>query len=210
MNSRHFCLSNLTVLILSLALIVPVAGAAVNWTESGDAGDLVGTAQTTAGVGSLSNINGSISTMPDHVDMYCIYIPDPAGFYAVLNCAVFTDPDLWLFDENGNGVTMEDYCSGSVIALTPASLGAPGHYYLAISATDDEAQSISGSIWAAGGAAIERAPDGPGAADPLVGWTNSAPLPVAGYTISMLGAETCDSAVAIDEESWGTVKSVYR
>ncbi len=197
-------------LALSLMLVAPTAALALVWAETGDAGELVDTAQFTSGAGQLTNITGSISIMPDHVDVYCISIPDSDNFYAVITCSTDADPDLWLFDQDGNGVTMEDICGAGSIALTPDFVPVPGPYFLVVSASDDEAQSNSGSIWDAAGATVQRSPDGPGAGDPLTGWTNTQPLPVASYTVSLIGAETCDNVVSTEDETWGTVKSIYR
>lgn len=210
MTYRPHPWQSIFILALSLMLAIPSVSLALVWAETGDAGDLVGTAQVTSGAGTLSNITGSISILPDNVDMYCISIPDPNNFYAVILCTNDADPDLWLFDQDGNGVTMEDVCGAGAIALTPDFVNAPGPYFLAISASDDEAQSTSGSIWAAGSAAAQRVPDGPGAGDPLTGWTNTMPLPMASYSISLIGAETCDGVVTAEKESWGAVKSIYR
>ena len=198
------------VIVLSLIFTIPTAALAVIWTETGDAGDLVDTAQVTSGAGGLTHINGSISILPDHVDMYCISIPDPDNFYAIIYCQFDTDPDLWLFDQNGNGIAMEDVCGAGVVALTPDYVMTPGPYFIAVSANNDEAQSATGSIWDPAGIAAQRAPDGAGAGDPLTSWTNSFPLPAASYSISLIGAETCDNVVATEGAAWGTLKSTYR
>ncbi len=210
MTERSRPLKIISALFLTLMLTLPTMALAIIWTETGDAGDLVDTAQLTSGVGQLTHITGSISILPDHVDMYCISIPDPNNFYAIINCTNDADPDLWLFDQDGNGLTMEDVCGAGVVALTPDYVNAPGPYFLVVSASDDEAQSASGSIWNPAILAAQRAPDGPGASDPITGWTNTQPLPVANYTISLIGAETCENAVAVEGEAWGTLKSIYR
>jgi hypothetical protein len=49
-------------------------------TEQGDAGDLPETAQST-GSGTLSQIQGSLDV--NDVDMYAIYITDPANFQCI-------------------------------------------------------------------------------------------------------------------------------
>ncbi len=70
--------------LISICCILTVAVAGSNalgaWTEVGDAGDLPGTAQVVAGSGPLDSIFGVMND-PD-VDMYKIYISDPAGFSA--------------------------------------------------------------------------------------------------------------------------------
>jgi hypothetical protein len=86
-------------------------GRAQSWFESGDAGDLPASAQTTIGPpGQVLQITGQLRDAND-VDLFCIRILDPATFAAELDCAVQSDPDLWLFGRAGaNGVSHQDVC----------------------------------------------------------------------------------------------------
>ncbi|MDF3036630.1 MAG: hypothetical protein K0S28_1904, partial [Paucimonas sp.] len=54
---------------------------AVNWNESGDAGQLLATAQEPLGNGPLRNIYGTVTNGAD-VDLYRIYISSPTTFSA--------------------------------------------------------------------------------------------------------------------------------
>jgi len=63
------------------------------WTESGDAGELLSTAQVVLGSGPLDIIYGAYGG--EDADMYQIYISDAAGFSAY---AFAADPQLFLFD----------------------------------------------------------------------------------------------------------------
>ncbi|MCP4801185.1 MAG: hypothetical protein GY893_14680 [bacterium] len=199
------------ILLVSIIIVaLPVTAGAQTWTEVGDAGDMIATASISSGSGPLTEITGSISIMPDHVDMYCINIPDLLAFAAYINCALISAYDLWLFDENGNGVTMNDHCDGGMVLISALYGSTPGQYYLAITATDDEAISSTGTIWDPPYMPGERMPDGPGAASPLTSWTNSMPLEFLPYSINLVGAEFCDNAVSAEQNSWGGIKARYR
>ncbi|MFN4033817.1 MAG: hypothetical protein ACK4ME_09435, partial [Fimbriimonadales bacterium] len=71
---------------------------AQTWYEQGDAGDLPETAQST-GSGPIAEIQGSLDA--NDVDMYAIYITDPANFSASTVGGATFDTQLWLFDADG-------------------------------------------------------------------------------------------------------------
>ena len=196
---------------LCLALSAPTSVDAQIWTETGDAGDLVGTAQATGGVGALQQIFGSFAG-PDDADMYCVRIDDPLAFQAGIQCLAMVDPDIWLFDGSALGRTHHDTCSGGQTAITGAFVPVAGTYYLAVAYGGRQAQSPAGAIWLTQVfATTERAPDGPGAPGPLVAWAGfAAPTSLVNYQINLQGASFCDVPVTIDRETWGLVKSTYR
>src|SRR5688572_3689924 len=107
-------------LMIASGIVLWVVGAepsrAATMGESGDAGDLPGTAQTSAGVQPfgtpLDSITGTIASDSDQ-DMFAIFINDPASFSASTNNAgtELTDDDdtmLFLFDAGGVGVLGND------------------------------------------------------------------------------------------------------
>jgi hypothetical protein len=125
--------------------LAAMASAQVNWTEVGDAGQLVGTAQTVTGTGTLQSITGALAggTANNDVDLYRIQITSVAGFSATLvNAVTPTDVDsqLFLFDSTGTAVYSNDDANAaadefrSTIAAgaLPNTL-TPGIYYLAVS-----------------------------------------------------------------------------
>lgn len=121
-----------------LALTVLCIGAqAQTWYEQGDAGDLPETAQATGTDTStaLSSIVGALDA--NDVDMFAIYIADPATFQAETNTSTTNfDSQLWLFDVNGNGIVHDDDSAGSYRSrITNANncIPGPGIYYIAIS-----------------------------------------------------------------------------
>jgi hypothetical protein len=94
---------------LALTALTATALAQV-WSEQGDAGDLPETAQST-GNGALAQIQGNLSA--DDVDMYAIYITDPANFSASTVGGATFDTQLWLFDSDGKGVVFNDDAVGT-------------------------------------------------------------------------------------------------
>jgi len=166
---------------------------AATWNETGDAGDTLFTAQTTVGVGPLTQINGTLPTDSD-LDVYLIRITNEANFLAYRNGALTqADPDLWLFDLSGNGVTFNNTTAFGQTGLTSANVTANGLYYLGISNGGAVAASAGGAIWntGAGGPFVgERAPDGPGAASPFTGWSSTGVNnSTFNYTITLQGAD---------------------
>ena len=173
--------------LISICCILIVAIAAGNalggWTEVGDAGDLPGTAQIVAGSGPLDSIFGVMND-PD-VDMYQIYIFDPAGFSAY---ASGFDPQLFLFDQAGMGVyANDDYLSLNAFlpAGDPYSPTTPGIYYLAISEWNLDPFNAGGKIFS--GYPIE-APTGPGGGNPVSYWSGGTWGHGGEYMIELTGA----------------------
>ena len=89
----------------------------VTWTESGDAGDTPGTAQTPIGTGQLDTIIGTLSPATD-TDVFRIYIPNPDIFALNMNGTSLTpyyalgnDTEVYVLDEAGNLVFNHDGAS---------------------------------------------------------------------------------------------------
>jgi hypothetical protein len=171
--------------IIGVLLAVLGSPALANWTEIGDAGDLPGTAQIVQGGGPLDSIFGVMND-PD-VDMYKIYIYDPAGFSAH---ATGFDPQLFLFDQSGLGVYGDDDSGGGLNALLPAgntySPTTPGIYYLAISEFNLDPFSAGGAIFSGYPAAT---PTGPGSGSPVSYWSGGTWGVGGEYQIDLTGAQ---------------------
>lgn len=165
------------------------------WVEIPDAPDaLPFTAQLTVGVGPLTTISGGGNFPGDTVDAYCIHIVDPLHFSATTVGGTGQDTQLWLFTPAGIGVTFDDDDAGAGVlqsTITGMFVPGPGHYILAISPYDRDALDGAGSeIWADGPFGLERAPDGPGAPGPVMGWGGfSSDLDP--YRITLTGATFC-------------------
>lgn len=197
-----------------LALLAAAPARAQIWSESPDAGDLVSTAQVTAGAGALTQIQGFLAS-PTDVDVYCVRLTaTPPAFSALigLNCAAIQGPNVWLFDAAGNGIASNNTCSGgSKQIIAPNTSLPPGNYYVAVSYYDYDPQSALGAIWAPG-PPFWRAPDGPGAAGTLIGWAGTPNVqPINPYQVFFNpGFAFCESATATSSQPWGTLKIRYR
>ncbi len=161
------------------------------WDETanggGDAGDLLATAQVCAGSGTLAAITGNNAAAD--VDMFKIQICDSANFTASTVGAVTWDTQLFLFDSEGMGVTHDDDNPGGGLQsiITGVFVPGPGVYYLAISKYNRDPVDAAGAlIWANTPFGVERQPDGPGAANPVAGWSG-APTASNAYTINLTG-----------------------
>jgi hypothetical protein len=159
-----------------MAALLASAGAQTTWNESGDAGDLPGTAQVVLGGGPLTAITGVISSSTD-VDMFQIYICDPVNFKAWTS-SPRVNTQLWLFDDQGRALWHNDNPpTGAPVTLgsgqsyigpgaspvsyhlssadnsdqlgpgtTTWSLPGEGIYYIAISARDRDPRDAGGGF----------------------------------------------------------------
>jgi hypothetical protein len=170
---------------MAASLLSASAVRAAPWSEVGDAGELLASAQQPTGAGSLDSISGSISTVDDQ-DLFRIFISDPTAFSAVTTGGDPTDPAtqldsmLALFDSSGVGIVLNDdrVLNDGNSQLGALPLGAtPGIYYLAI--FDDSSLPVSGAgafpgdlIWTQPIFPFtgQRAPDGGGGSSPLSEW----------------------------------------
>jgi hypothetical protein len=183
---------------LATSALLAAASAQITYQEQGDAGDLPETAQATGTDTStaLSAIRGTLEA--NGVDMYAIYIADPANFSATtVNDQTTFDTQLWLFDAQGKGVVFNDQAVGTNLdrsridnstgCLTGRSAGV---YYIAISRYNRDAIGCEeGFIWNSSPARAVRCPDGPESGSRVTGWVGT--TPVAGnYEITLTGAFT--------------------
>jgi hypothetical protein len=200
-----------TSLLLLITAGVADPTIAATWTEQfGDAGPMPVNSQTTVGSGPLTQIDGAFLSEFD-IDMYCIRIVDRAAFFAYRQCATISEPDLWLFDASGHGIQLNDACSGAQTNLNAALVPSNGLYYLAISASDQDAlNNLNQPIWNSPFVTGPRAPDGPGAPGPIASWGGLPASPSPGsYTIFLGGSTFCESPLPVTTATWGAVKSRY-
>ncbi len=179
-----------------------VSAGAQTWTEQGDAGDLPSSAQTTVGVGALTQIDGNL-TSSDAVDMYLIKIVDPLNFSASTTGGSYTDLQFHLFQTDGTGLLNNDDwdgvrprlgsgvpVNGSIdwSAWAQANLPA-GNYLLAISYWPRDPRNSAGQdIWNETPWSQQRTPDGPGAPGPIAGWDSTSGVNT-DYHIVLAGVE---------------------
>jgi hypothetical protein len=186
-----------------LVLLAPASATAdIIWTESGDAGQLPGTAQRTFAFTPevISAITGTISSTAD-VDLYRIFIFDPARFSAttVGQPGTLFDTQLFLFSGNGSGIEANDDASrvplnqrSTLTAGNTFSPLVPGEYLLAISAFNNDPFAPGGlRIFPdPTGLGVVVGPTGPGGALDVTGWGTG--LSTGTYQIALTGARVAD------------------
>ena len=153
--------------ITTAAIVAASAGVAMGdtWTEVGDAGQLLGSEQTVSVAGELTAIEGTLRGDND-VDMYRVYIADPANFAASTVGGASFNTILSLFDTNGFGVMQDDNDDGLQSTLSAGSIfspSTPGEYLIAISSFLNTPTSAGGAIFSFAG---DVAPDGNSIAGP--------------------------------------------
>jgi hypothetical protein len=193
--TRSAATTAIFVILLGLA---PSAFAA---SESGDAGDLPGTAQD-VGSSAVTSILGSFATGGD-ADVYRMCLSDGASFSASTVAAPPRDTQLFLFDADGIGVySNDDTGLGVHVSSLPAnhafSPGSGGEYYLAVSAFNNDPWSDEGEIFP-DAFSSSLYPDGvldasgPGAAAPVSSWTGAPRGATGPYSINLTGTTACDT-----------------
>ncbi|MBX3378414.1 MAG: DVUA0089 family protein, partial [Phycisphaeraceae bacterium] len=165
---------------------------AQGWLETGDAGELPASAQVTSGSGAMNAIRGTLGT--GDADMFQINICNAANFSATTNNGATFDTQLFLFKTNGTGVAFNDDlpAGGSTLSALSSQFVAPlgnGLYYLAVSQYDKDPLGVttSGEIWLDTPFNVERAPDGPAAAEAVGSW-NATTGAGGQYTIALTGS----------------------
>jgi hypothetical protein len=162
----------------------------------GDAGDVPTNAQIvyrpdqTPCQSPVTRISG-VRADPTDADMYVICITDPANFSASTVGLAGFDTQLWLFRCDGTGVVHNDD-SGGLQSRIDNSTGClnglqAGTYLLAITGYNQDPVDANGNLlWNNSPFGAVRCPDGPGAANPMVGWTGSGGS--GNYGIALTGA----------------------
>ena len=160
------------------------------------------------------SVDFSQLTTPNDVDLYCLRLltVPPAGQPIVqLNCVVNNGPNVYLFDAIGKGVFVDETCLGGQKTIVAPNVSlTPGTYYVGVAYGGLAAQSLGGAIWLAGFPG-QRAPDGAGGAQALIGWAG-APIaaPLNPYHITLAFMGFCDGAVPTRRQTWGALKQHYR
>lgn len=122
--------------VVASAAFTGMQANAATWTETGDAGELVGTAQSTVGFGALTLISGSLIDLGeelDDIDLYRITILDPDAFSVITSASLSVDNDamLFVFDAAGNLVFFNDDSVGFLPGIDAGDLtGNPAGSYL--------------------------------------------------------------------------------
>jgi hypothetical protein len=188
--------------VLGMLTCVLVAGSvsAVTYTETGDAGQSLASAQATgAGSQQLTQIFGSLLSQTD-IDIFAINVTDFSIFAATTVNGFTGGLDTALFLFNGSGLPVYANDDGATVGSTlPAgSLLGPqsnGLYFLAISLSGSEPVNFANQLlFALGSSTTLRGPD-PNTSGSLFNWDTSladgtgTTFP-AGYQIDLIGAST--------------------
>lgn len=174
--------------VLSVAWGATIASAQT-WNEQGDAGEDPGSAQVPMGSGPLNSITG---TRESDADIYRIRIVDPVNFVARTWPGSTGDTQLFLFDDEGTGITHNDDDPGNGLfsRITGQFVPGVGEYLLALSSYDyDPVNGSMQAIWEDTPFGEERRPDGPGAGDPLLGGWEGSGFSSGSYQIDLQGVE---------------------
>lgn len=189
---------------------------AISFTESGDAGETLDTAQI---VNSqlpgtpLESITGFLSD--DNADLFQIFLTGGQTFSATTQGGTVLDTQLFLFNADGFGVEANDDTTPSdpeadrirQSTLLPGGLSptTSGIYYLGISGTNNDPVSSrsfpSGFIFPDDPEGVVG-PTGPGRESPLIGFENGSGAND-GYTITLTGAQFSNAAAVPFELSPG-------
>ncbi|HYE62790.1 MAG TPA: DVUA0089 family protein [Phycisphaerales bacterium] len=176
--------------------IEPPAGVAYESYCAGDAGHSIATAATDLrGSGALTEIRGYTQYRED-IDIYKICITDAANFSADTFLSLQMDTQLYLFDANGRGVTLNDDIVESVQSRITSSVVAAlgnGEYYIAVTPSSCRPQDASGQNLWGDTASGERLADGPGAANPLAQWESFVVNDNTWYILRLTGASFCEN-----------------
>lgn len=182
------------------------------WTEIPDAGTLPSDGQVTMGPpAALTKIHGELTGngFPgpggDFQDMYLIEVFDPGLFFASTATAdggaASFDTQLFLFNFDGTGLLANDEQSTALPGPSRISqssddgsgfsLTTPGLYWLAISGTNSDPESLGGVIFDQVSPTEISGADGVGGSLPITGWTP--PIGATGtYTIALNGVRFAD------------------
>ena len=186
--------------LLSVLIPAGLAVAGPDWTEVGDAGSFLESAQIPAGAGQIRSISGSLGgegEQTDFEDMYIIGIDEPTTFRLDLGNANF-DAQLFIFNitlsGGALGLLANDNADEKI--LTPvltsmstdgsnAVIDLPGDYLVAVAGAGRNPISDAGLIFDIQNPTEISGADGPGGLLRHTGWEGVGD--VGGYAIVMDG-----------------------
>lgn len=195
MNHAHWTLTG-------IAILSAAAAAGPDWTEVGDAGSFVSSAQTPLGAGTISTISGSLGgegETGDFEDMYIIRVDEPTSFRLELLNPNF-DAQLFLFNitlaGGGLGLLANDNADANTVnpVLTSiatdgsnAVLDLPGIYAVAVAGAGRSPVSDAGLIFDFASPTEISGADGPGGLLRHTGWVGEGA--VGAYSVELEGVD---------------------
>jgi hypothetical protein len=179
-------------------MAIPSAAHAItiSWAETGDAGDLPGTAQKPLGpLASLTSITGAIGSTTD-ADMYQLHVTGLFSATTVGTPGTLGDTQLFLFDVFGRGVEGNDNTAANARSTLPITFGPPpGTYYLVIAGYNVDPVSVGGLIFADTPRGNLDTASGPGAGSPISGYTGTSSTGT--YTIALTGVQVPEPDIVL-------------
>ncbi len=179
-------------LAATLLLAVQLRGTLISYTEVGDAGINLPSAQIIYGSGPLDQIVGHLKpgdTTPS-VDLFEIYVSDPQGFSAFTSGGI-PDPELFLFDISGQGLEggrdMSDTDKQAFLIGDVSGTAPPQAVYLWISVQDREPGCGGSPMFGPGGTEY------PNPVDPIGSCMLTGPI----GAVNALNAQPSDNAYTI-------------
>ncbi len=186
MNKYRLCAAGAMLLFWSGAL----PAEAVTFTESGDAGQSLATANVVpgaVGTGGTDVISGSIAEAFNDADLFAVTLSAGTTFSATVSATAtgLDDSQLFLFNAAGLGlVANDDINSINFFSTISFNIATSGTYYLGISGFDYDPQDAASFIFPNTATGQVTPVAGAGS---LSGWTVRTPGPVSfgDYTISL-------------------------
>jgi len=173
----------LVIAFASLSTCMALAGP--DWTEVGDAGGTIESAQVPLGNGEIHSLSGRLGTRgvnPDYEDMYFIGIAEPTSFVLEINNTDF-DAQLFIFHVTlaGGALGLLANDDRDVESLNPRLVSAstdgtevfidlPGDYLVAVAGKGRNPVSVSGLIFNIEDPTEISGADGPGGLMRHTGW----------------------------------------
>lgn len=190
---KFACITTMSALVTAL-YSGPVQAA--TFTEMGDAGETLETAQASQGSGPLDSIFGALSTVTPDADLFRIFLTGGQAFSASTVGGAEFDTQLFLFNKKGMGIYGNDNAS-HVLGENQSTLSSDfsptksGFYYLAVSGFDyDPVDSEGEEIFPDPAFPFNQVfgPTGPGGESHLSGF-NGTRLNGGSYAIALTGAK---------------------
>lgn len=192
--------SNQLLAVCSSLALASSAGAGPDWTEVGDAGSTVGSAQVPLGEGLINSLSGRLGSRgveTDFEDLYFIGIAQPTTFRLQLNSPDF-DAQLFVFHITLSGSALgllandNEHDETTAPVITPMAtdgtgvvLDRPGIYLVAVAGAGRVPVSVTGNIFAFETSTEISGADGPGGLNRHTGWAGEGQTGT--YSVQMQG-----------------------
>jgi MYXO-CTERM domain-containing protein len=193
--------TSLRCILASLLAFVCVNTASADfiWTEVGDAGSTLATAQHTVGLGAMTAISGSFVGASD-ADLYRFTLSTPATFSATTVGGTGIDTQLFLFNVDGFGIAANDDTGPPLQSTLPAGNALyatlpAGTYILGVSTYDTDPTNGAGELFPDAPFTSIFGPTGPGGAFPMAGFAGGG-SGAAAYTLTVTAAGASTPAPA--------------